>query len=539
MSLAAAVRLGAKLRQADRVPRDFLGFLRWLGVTPGPGQAELARVAYDRLEPLDGDLSAQLFGAVDWGRVPVGARDVVVAVCGGRGGKSYVLVALRLVFGMLVRDLSPLAPGQQAYATVVAPNEKLRQEVVNYALGACRSKPELRALLRLPRGTREDDTVAEFGLWREDAKRVVTFSSATATRGGYAVRGRWHTDLALDEAAFFRDSSYKVNDEEIYKAGKPRVLPGGQTIIASTPWAEAGLLYTLWRDNFGKPSTALVAHAPTLTLNDTDYTRSIVASERARDPENAAREFDAKFMTGGTTVFFEAAAIEAALSSESFALEPGDEVAAGGDFGFRSDSSALLMVALRGTTVHVFDGLELRPEDGKPLRPSETVGAFARHIAGRCGYLMADGHYREAIDEHLSSYNLTYAPAPVQPVDTYVRARMLLRDGRVVIHGLDFRDRLVQQMREVQGKPLPGGGMSIVHPRWAKGGHGDLCAALVLALWQVSGDAVLAPAPEVGTAAWETALKDRRRDQFAAKQAEAKKSPWLGGRKPADRGAWR
>lgn len=519
MQLAKMLRRATPAQRTDfDVPRTFLGFLEWVNVRPSPGQAELSRVAFDGLEPLDRDLAARIFGPIDFANLPLGARDVVAAICGGRGGKSYVLVALRLVWGMLVRDLSPLAPGQQAFATVVAPNEKLRQEVVNYGLGVCRSKPELRALMRLPKGTREDDTPSEFGMYRPDFDRIVTFSAATSTRGGYAVRGRWHTDLALDECAFFMDASYKINDEDIFKAGKPRVLPGGQTILATTPWAEIGLAYKTWRDNFGKPKDALVAHAPTLLLNDTPHIRQIVEAERRREPDNAAREYDAKFVTSGTTVFFEANSIDVALSDEAFEVTPGDTVAAGGDFGFRSDSSACLLVALRGKRLHVFAGAEERPEEGRPLKPSKTVEAFAKLIAGRCSYLMADQHYREAIAEHLEAHDLAYAPAPTQPSDTYVRARMLLREGRVVLHPLPFRDRLVQQMREVQGRPTSGGGMSIVHPRWSKGGHGDLVAALVLALWQVSGDEVKADAPEMGTREWEQAYAERRRERHVAKQ---------------------
>lgn len=524
MTPAEAIEF-ARARKRLSVPRTFVGFCAWLGVDLRDGQAEFARVAYDGAQPVDRALAGRLFGAADLDALPVGCRNVVVAVCGGRGGKSYVLVALRLVFGMCVRDLSPLAPGQQAYATIVAPNEKLRQEVVNYALGACRSKPELRALLRLPSGTKEDATVSEFGLYRPDFDRVVTFWGATATAGGTAVRGKWHTDLAMDEAAFFRNSSYKVNDAEIFKAGKPRVLPGGQTILASTPWAESGLVYEFHRDNFGKPSTALVAHAPTLVLNDAPYTRDIVAAERKRDPENAAREYDAKFMTGGTTVFFEPSLIEAAKTDEPFVPQAGDEIAAGADFGFRSDSSGLLLVALRGGMVHVFQAVELRPVDGVPLKPSETVGAFAAAIAGQCGHLMADGHYREAIAEHLDAAGLAYVPAPTTPADSYVRARMLLRDGRLRIHPVDGRDRLVQQMREVQGKPTSGGGMSIVHPRWATGGHGDLVAALVLAVWQVAGDAVV-QAPGDSLKAAREADKRARAERF---REESERPYWRTG----------
>ncbi len=472
-------------------------------------------MAFDGGSPVGSADATSLFGGIAY--VPMGARSVVAAVCGARAGKSYVLVALRLLFGMLVRDLSSLAPGQRAVALIVAPNDSLRTEVFNYAVGAVHSRPELAAMLV---ETRAD----EFVLRRPDGE-LVSFATGVATRGGYAARGRSLTDFALDETAFFRDSSFKVNDLEIFRAGSVRVLPGGQTIVASTPWAQAGLLYELWRDNFGKPKDALVAHAPTLALNDSKETREYVERAERSDPDNARREFGAQFMASGTTVFFETVAVDAAVTDEPFAAKPGDTIAAGADFGFRSDSSALVLVAKRGETLHVFAGAEERPEPGQPLKPSKTVATFAKIIAGRCAYLLADQHYREAIAEHLEAHDLSYAPAPGQPAESYVRARMLLREGRVRIHGLEFRDRLVRQMREVCGKPTSGGGMSIVHPRWSQGGHGDLVSALVLALWQVSGDSVDEAAPEMGTRAWETKAEDRRKARHMEDIAD--KPDWM------------
>lgn len=510
------------------VPRSFVEFCAGLGVQLTAGQTEFCRVAYDGLQPSDG-LGQVLFGEV--GTVPMGARGVVAAVCGARAGKSYVLVALRLVHGMLVRDLSSMAPGQKAVALIVAPNDKLRREVLAYALGAVKSRPEFASMLLT-------EAADGFSLQRPDG-HVVAFETGVATAGGYGARGRSLTDFALDECAFFRDSTFKVNDQEIFRAGSARVLPGGQTIVASTPWATAGLLYELWRDNFGRatqpdgrPIQAVVAHAPTVILNDSPVTREYVQREMARDPDNAAREFDAKFMTSGTTVFFEAASIDAALTDDLFEARPGDERAAGGDFGFRADSSALIKVALRGQMLHIYGGIECRPEDGKPLKPSKTCADFAACIAGECSYLMADSHYREAIAEHLDTHGISYAPAPTQPVDAYVRARMLLREGQVKIHRRNLpegmSDRLVQQMREVQGRPTSGGGMSIVHPRWSKGGHGDIIAAGVLALWQLSGDEVKAALPEYGTKQWEEAAQEARRKQ-AMQERDARhvaKQPW-------------
>lgn len=495
------------------VAPTFIGFCGQLGVVLTDAQRELADVAFDGGTPARGGV----FGACD--RVPDAARSTVAAVCGGRAGKSYVLVALRLVWGMYRRDLRSLAPGQQAVALVVAPNDRLRQEVVNYALGAIRSHDALRATLRLPRGTKDDDIVSGFSVERPDGKRVA-FEAGVATRGGYGGRGRSLTDFAMDEAAFFRDASYKVNDAEIFKAASPRVLPGGQTIIASTPWAESGLLYEFWQRNWQKPTDAVVAHAPTLVLRPD--AREMVEREYLRDPENADREFGARFMRGGTTLFFEPSALDAAVDKsldDGRVPVSGDVVAAGGDFGFRSDSSALAICHRSGGLHLIAEILEMRPDDGAPLKPSATVAKFAERMAEHgARYLMADGHYRETITEHLTARRLAYAAAPAAPAEAYMRVRAMLRQGCV---RLPNNPRLLQQLREVQGRPLPGGGMSIVHPRWRTGGHGDIADAVVYALYQLGGVEVPAKEPDEGSREWEEKRADERRDK-ARREANEK-----------------
>lgn len=516
----------AKSTESWTCPSRFVDFVRAVGVTLHPGQSAFCRVAYDgdgiaSLTPEEQGAARAIFGEL--GDVPARARGVVAAVCGGRAGKTYVLVALRLVHGMLVRDLSSLAPGQRAVALVVAPNDKLRQEAVNYALGLIRKIPPLRAMLVLPKGARDDDTPSDFGMRRPDG-HIVTFESGVATRGGYGGRGRSFTDVAMDEVAFFRDASYKVNDADIFKAASSRVIPGGQTIVASTPWAEAGLLYDLWAANHGNPTTALVGHAPTAIMNPSPFALEMIARERERDPDNAEREFDAKFMAGGTTVFFEAGALASAVDA-SLELprtpQPGEEVAAGADFGFRSDSSALVITHRQGRTVVTGEVLELRPEEGVPLKPSRTVKQFAERMkANGCTYLMADGHYRETIVEHLGDEQLAYAEAPTAPAEAYVRARMLLREGRLK---LPNHPRLLQQLREVQGRPLPGGGMSIIHPRWRTGGHGDIASAWVLAVYQLAGEEIRAATPASGSAQWEEQEREKRRQR---NKAAAEQSWW-------------
>lgn len=459
------------------VPTSFVAFCDGLGVKLTPGQRAFARVAYDGEEIADVTDSEQIFGAGV--HVPAGCRRVIVAVCGARAGKSYVLIALRLLHGLFVRSLHTIAPGEKAVSLVVAPDLRLAKQVIGYARGALQSHPRLAALL-------ESDTEYALTVRRPIDSRLVSLEALPATRGGGAVRGRSLIDAALDESAFFRDEGYAVNDVELYKAVSPRVLPGGQVIIASTPWAEAGLLYELYKANYGHPVTALAAHAPTLVMHDSEMTRSSIETERLRDPDNARREFDAQFMTSGTGQFFDSNAIKGAV--QNYELGRLERVlryrySCGVDLGFKSDSSALVIVEFDGSNYRTVEVQELKPSETSPLLPSEVVAHFAS-IAKSYGiaHLISDGHYREAIAEHLRTHSLGLLDAPAGQtgkVESYARARAVLHEGRCI---LPDHPRLLSQLRAVVSKPTPGGGLSISSPRKPGGGHGDLVSAWVLAV---------------------------------------------------------
>jgi len=506
------------------VPDTFVGFCDATCLSPplSPGQRVFTLVAYDGVDPCDlegeeRELARKIFGDVD--RFSAEQRATVVAVVGARGGKTSRLIALRLVWGALVRDLSSLAPGQVALALVVAPNDELRQEFINYALGALLASPWA-SMVRLPKGAKPGDAVSEFKVVRPDG-HVVRFAGGVATRGGYGGRGKSLTDFAMDESAFFRDASFAVNDTEIFRAASARVLPGGQSIVASTPWGRSGLLYEMHDRNWGHPVDAVSAHAPTTVLNPSPWVASIVAREQARDPENAEREFGAGFMTSGTTVFLDPSLIAAAKALPVDIVRPGDMVFAGADLGFRSDSASLVIVARRGDAYFVALVLELRPEPGKPLEPGVVCKAFAEEIRAHGGsYCMADGHYAETLREHLTAAGLVYAPAPSDTAEPFVRTRMLLRGGQVAMAP---HERLEKQLKEIVARPTSGGGLSITMPRWRTGGHGDIASALVLALYQAQGVAVPAPPPKDGSPEWEAAEREKRRKRIADEQQGLKR----------------
>lgn len=149
-----------------------------------------------------------------------------------------------------------------------------------------------------------------------------------------------------------------------------------------------------------------------------------------------------------------------------------------------------------------------------------------------CTYAVGDQHYRESVAEHLDEFGLAFIPGPSQPAEAYVRVRALMREGRV---RLPRHEKLLRQLRDTQGVVTSGGRISIQHPRNA-GGHSDLVAALVLALFQVAGDE---------TAAIKTS-DDQRIDAKKARyerfQAEENRQPWRSPGQAQDRGArafWR
>ena len=268
-------------------------FLRALGITLAPAQDVGFRVTFNGEEPsalvgADADLSRMLFDDVQ-GDVPTLARDVVVIVKGARIGGSR-FSALRALHLALTIDLSTLAPGEEAFVLFVAPDMRLARQTMRYALGAVQADRALAVML--------DGEPSRDGFAIRRGRRRIQFVCLPATRGGSAVRARSIVCAVLSEAAFFRDADYAVNDAEIFRAIAPRVLPGGQTILESTPWLESGLLFELHRDNFGAPLTALAMHAPTLLMRPAARTRAIVEAERKRSPENAEREFDALFVGG-------------------------------------------------------------------------------------------------------------------------------------------------------------------------------------------------------------------------------------------------
>jgi hypothetical protein len=164
-------------------------------------------------------------------------------------------------------------------------------------------------------------------------------------------------------------------------------------------------------------------------------------------------------------------------------LEPnGSGSVIGLDTGFRRDPSAGVIVRTNGGAIEIAEVIEIRPAKGERLVPSKVIAQLnERAQYHSCTYAVVDQFYVESVREHMK-VSLREAPGgAVGKAETHVAVRTLFNEGRIRISAK--HTRLMQQLREIVSRPLPGGGLSITSPRRG-GAHGDIASAAILAIWE-------------------------------------------------------
>jgi hypothetical protein len=509
--LTRAARPDSPAKARDWGALTLLEFCEILGVALTIQQRVLCKIAFEKREP--GELEGEEFEIAQRLlkppeqlepvlTIPRSARRVVTLVKGGRMGGTY-LSALYAAHRALVADLSTLAPGELGRVLFGAPDLDLAGQALTYATGAYESHPELEQLIV------GKPTSSRLVIKRPVDGREVEFVTRAAARGGKTFRSRSFVCACLTEVAFFLSAEHVVNDEDCFRAVNPRVLPGGLTILESTPFAEAGLLFDQFDKNFGKPDTALALEAPTLFMLPTERNREVVEAEERRDPENALREFGAKFIAFGSLLFFPRDVLRKCTvpgKGKESAPGPGEVGAVGGDLGLTRDAAAFVAVhRVAGPRKKKADGLEderrnpktdryrvaecieRRPVRGAPLKLSELVPLSAE-LAARHGQKSAlvDQWSVQPAREHTPK-GFALETDQADEAVLFDAALELMKADQVEIPAAF--EALLRQLPLVMSKPIPGGGKKIILPR-KFGSHCDLVPAFVKALWKAKGSPI-------------------------------------------------
>lgn len=303
---------------------------------------------------------------------------LVVVVAGVRGGKS-LLAACAAVKGCLSADLSRLKAHEIPRFAIVAPTVDNAQATFRLLTGSMLASPQLAALVV---GEPTADTLT---IRRPDG-RVVEIVVVAASRGAVTLRSRWLVGFVLDEVALFgsEPTGAVVNAEELLRAAETRLVPGAQGWLISSPFGPQGILYELYREHFGKPGRVLVVHAPTRAMNPT-FPAEQVEAIRQRQPDVAAREYDAAWIDADTA-FFHGQSIDRAMRKAPLVIpfEEGHVYECVIDPGFRSNAWTMAIATLRDTPTGLRPTVVLAKQwqgsKANPLKPRDVFTEIANDL---------------------------------------------------------------------------------------------------------------------------------------------------------------
>jgi len=394
---------------------------------------------------------------------PLSRVEELVAVVGRRGGKSRALATLAAYIAGLCNHSHVLSPGEQGIVLCVAPNQRQASIVLNYATAAFEQSPILRQLIE----GRTQNTLS------------LTNHVTIEVRAASFRRLRGPTFLAAiaDESAFwYDDSGSSANpDVEILNAVRPGLATTkGPLIIASSPYARRGVLWTTHKAHYGPDGdpAILVAQGASRTFNPS-LPESVVQRALERDHASATAEYLAEFRTD--IEGFVPYDVVAACVGEYRELSPLPllRYAAFCDPSGGSADSFTLAIAHResggGGRVVIDAVRETRP----PFSPESVVSDYAALLKQyRVTTVVGDRYAGEWPREQFRKRGVRYECAASTKSDLFRDLLPLLNSEQIA---LPAHDRLVAQISGLERRTSRAGRDSIDH---GPGGHDDLANAV-------------------------------------------------------------
>jgi hypothetical protein len=401
-----------------------------------------------------------------------GRRSVVYRV-GRRGGKSSSMCRVS-VYETVFGDHA-IPPGDVGVFGIVSAERPQAKDRIDTCAAIC-------AAIGV-----EHKALAQTIEFKDLNRRIQAF---TASKEG--VVGGTSVGWILDEITRWRDSSDGSNPAiEVVRSLMPSMatMPNAKAWWISSPYSTLDIHYEAIER--GNNKHQIVSIAPTWVANPTLSEEDTKALEP--DEETWLREYAAVPSSGEEQKFFNAQIVEEAVLPKKFVP---DRAAAGGDFAFRKDSSAVVTVESDGEFIKVTSDRAWKP--GRlPLRPSVVFAeALSLAATNSCEAICCDLHYIESLREELedSDIGLVEFPTDNEKISkVWVDIRVKLARGLIDL-SLASKD-LVAQLKEVSTKPLAGGGMSIVQKR-NKNGHGDLASAFVCAVYNLGSTLAKTESPD-------------------------------------------
>ncbi|WP_376094605.1 hypothetical protein ACE7GA_01455 [Roseomonas sp. CCTCC AB2023176] len=400
------------------------------------------------------------------GQPPAAAVREAALIVGRRGGKSRVLGTLAAYLATH-RDYAPhLAPGEVATIAVIAADRRQARQIFRYCLGALQAVPELAGMI--------EDTAAE--AITLDNRVVIEI----ATASWRVTRGYTFAAVLADEIAFWRDDASANPDAEIIAAIRPGLatIPGAMLLLASSPYAKRGVLYTTFRKHWARDDARVLVWRGTTAEMNPGLDPGFIAAAYEDDPASAAAEYGAEFRND-IAAFVTREAVEACIAPGRFELPrvPGVRYAAFTDPSGGSQDAMTLAVAHREGDRAVLDAVRVQTP---PFSPEGTVGEFATLLKSYgITAVTGDRYAGEWPREQFRKQGIAYDVSEKAKSDLYRDLLPVLNSGRCELLDLP---KLTAQLCGLERRTARGGRDSIDH---APGAHDDVANAVAGALLKV------------------------------------------------------
>jgi hypothetical protein len=291
--------------------------------------------------------------------------------------------------------------------------------------------------------------------------------------------------VLCDEVAFWRSDETSANpDVEILRALRPGLasIPGSMLLIASSPYAKRGELYSAFRRHYGKDDARVLVWKATTALMNPSIDPSIIAEAYETDPEAARAEYGAEFRDD-LADYITREAIDAVtmIGRSELPPQPGTVYIAFCDpSGGVSDAMTLAIGHLSSSNMCVLDAvLEIRP----PFDPEVAVAECAV-LLRRYGIttIFGDKYAGEWPVARFREHGIEFVQSAKPKSDIYHDLLSLITSRRIEL--LD-NSRISTQLCGLERRTARSGKDSIDH---IPGGHDDLANAIAGCLVQLDLD---------------------------------------------------
>jgi len=381
------------------------------------------------------------------------------AICGRRGGKSFISALIAIYTALFSGLEKHLSPGETGYIFCIATDKRQARIVLDY----------IKAFLELFPDMLDGEPLT----WEVRLKNKINIEVRPANfRAG---RGATTILIILDELAFYRDENSANPAQELINSLLPGLHKDGLLLGISTPYAKFGYLYQIYKDHFADDSSDILVWKGETQLMNPTYDENIIRRLIKRDKVAMTSEYMATFRED-IEAFLSEDLVELAMEGYMFRIP-----ATGFDYkgfvdpsGGRQDSFTLGIAHNEDGVIQVDRVEEYKP----PFEPEIVVKEFTQILRNYgIWQVTGDRYAAEWVSSAFKKNGIRYNASELDKSEIYLNAQPLFTMNKVK---LPKNERLKTQLLTLERKPRSGGKDSVNHP---KGMHDDLansaCGAAV------------------------------------------------------------